>query len=829
MGKGSEPQVTGYRYYFSILMGLCRGPVDELVLITSDGRVAWDGEPTLSGNPLQDEARGRNRTQSEDPVGGRVGGIYKGGVLTDTSFNLQMDADGLYGGDEKEGGLSGVFDFLMGKPDQLPTAEMKKIIEPDMPGLRGIVSCFFDGQVCSNTPYPKAWRFRVRRSRKWSDRPDNIGWYPEKATIILNDGGAEVMERGVREIHAMNPAHILYECITNRDWGRGLDESVIDQPAFTYAADLLFDEKFGLCLKWSRTDGLDNFIQAVLDHVGGALYVDRITGLIVLTLIRDDYDPGELDTYDYASGLLSIGVSDSSAQDNSPNVIIVKYYSPVVDEMRSVRVHNLAAIQSVRATFAQTKEYPGLPHPDLASRVALRDLKAMSAGLKRYELTVDRRGYDIQPASVFKISDPERGLAGLVLRAVLIRDAVSTNGTLTITAVADVFGLPSTTYYVPQETTYKRPDKRALPPPFRLALNPSWRDIYRAVQGRGMNPFNDVGSSLAYLASYPNEMHSSYDLNSQRAGQPFKDFGRRKLARMGMLTAGLSPYATRLSFKGSLNSATVPQDTALYIVNEDGSVGELVRALSFPEEGVIEVLRGCVDTLPKRHAVGSLVWAYDTGLATDGETGVRGEVVSVKAITFTSGDRLNFGLAPTDQVTLAARQYQPYAGTGLRVNGVAISENTAILTDDLVFTWNHRNRITQQDFLIDYEVASIPPEPDTTYEVGVYRTDGSIVRSLVTTQDQVTYPKKQIAADKMGGDVVIRMITRRAGLQAYEIYNAERIRYKPPPAEEGYGNNYGSNYGMPAATEGVGINYGMGYGLPATSGYGVEYGRNFGK
>ena len=33
MGRGSKKQTVGYRYYMSLLMGIGRGPVDEIVQI----------------------------------------------------------------------------------------------------------------------------------------------------------------------------------------------------------------------------------------------------------------------------------------------------------------------------------------------------------------------------------------------------------------------------------------------------------------------------------------------------------------------------------------------------------------------------------------------------------------------------------------------------------------------------------------------------------------------------------------------------------------------------------------------------------------------------
>jgi hypothetical protein len=38
----------------------------------------------------------------------------------------------------------------------------------------------------------------------------------------------------------MNPAHIIYECATNPDWGRGLPRELVDNISFASAANVLY-------------------------------------------------------------------------------------------------------------------------------------------------------------------------------------------------------------------------------------------------------------------------------------------------------------------------------------------------------------------------------------------------------------------------------------------------------------------------------------------------------------------------------------------------------------------------------------------------------------
>ena len=60
----------------------------------------------------------------------------------------------------------------------------------------------------------------------------------------------------------MNPAHIIYECLTDRTWGRGYSSAEIDDASFRAAADTLYAENFGLSILWDQQQDIEAFIDA---------------------------------------------------------------------------------------------------------------------------------------------------------------------------------------------------------------------------------------------------------------------------------------------------------------------------------------------------------------------------------------------------------------------------------------------------------------------------------------------------------------------------------------------------------------------------------------
>ena len=87
---------------------------------------------------------------------------------------------------------------------------------------------------------------RVRRALKGWDGPV---WQPSLAVIELDasyvgmSDSAEDYPATDRTVKAMNPAHIIYECLTNRVWGRGLARTMLDEASFLVAAG-------HTCLDW---------------------------------------------------------------------------------------------------------------------------------------------------------------------------------------------------------------------------------------------------------------------------------------------------------------------------------------------------------------------------------------------------------------------------------------------------------------------------------------------------------------------------------------------------------------------------------------------------
>jgi len=142
-GKSSEVTV-GYKHYLGEHMVLCHGPIDYISRIQVDERTAWQGQET-------------------------------GGSIT-------VDAEDLFGGESREGGVSGTVDIAMGGPAQGQNSYLVSMLGSTVPAYRGVVSAILRQCYLGNNPYLKKWNFRGTRVNKTTGGATQ--WNNSKAAIV---------------------------------------------------------------------------------------------------------------------------------------------------------------------------------------------------------------------------------------------------------------------------------------------------------------------------------------------------------------------------------------------------------------------------------------------------------------------------------------------------------------------------------------------------------------------------------------------------------------------------------------------------------------------
>lgn len=668
MGKSSK-QTIGFWYSLGILMGICLGPVDKLTKIVAGGLLAWSGTVTQSG----------------------------------TFFINQRQ---LFGGEKKEGGIDGSVAVCMGEPDQAPNNYLIQQLGLPQPARRGKLTIVFRGVIGAMNPYVKAWSFQVARYVKGWRTPV---WEPDLCQV----------DKG------MNAAHFVYRAYTDPVSGLGQSPDGLDLVRMKAAAQTLHDEGLGLCLKWSRTDVVNNFMGVICDHVGGEFSTDPTTGKQFLRLYRGGYDVNSLPIID-ESNIIEITSHEQSALAGSVNTITVTYRDCETNKDASVTVHNPANVQAQGGqVIPKPIDYPGFWNGDLAIRAAMRELHAVSSLPARGKLKLPTPLMAMVSGSLVEVEIIKGDILALSwkllfldrmpIRVLEIDRGTTTDNAIQITYTTDVNALPTQNYVVGQPSLWEPTDTTPLPVPDQRLIESSYRDLAGALRAADLAILTPEAGYVGALGIRSSDIAYNYTL-STRVGTTgdFTERASGDFAPTGLLPAdvpaGAAPINVILSSIRALDLVAVGSEALCD--------GEVMRVDAIDAvTGAVTLARGCVDTVPALHSAGARVWFTDGYTGGDPTEYLAGETVQAKLLTRTTAGELDPAFAPIASTVLSRRQVRPYPPANLKVRGAAYP---ATVEGALVLTWSHRDRLLQADQLIDTTQTDIGPEPGTTYTVRVY-------------------------------------------------------------------------------------------------------------
>lgn len=763
MGGRSKKVTVGYRYYMALHFGICHGPVDALLAIRVGDRLAWSAGIGASGT-------------------------------------ISINNGDLFGGDEREGGIIGDADVMFGGAAQGQNAYLVEQLGADIPAYRGILSLVYKvqagantvtsvfkswlnvpkGQVSANNPYVKPWAFKVKRILQgWST---GTAWYSAKATISTYD---------------MNPAHILYQCLTDTVWGMGYPTQQIDDASFTAAADTLYSEGFGLSMIWNQQAKIGDFIGNVLDHIGAVLYVDQTTGKFAIKLIRGDYSVPSLPLFD-ESNVVELASFQRVGYGETVNEVTVVFRDRnKADKDSAVTVQDLANIQAQGAVVAQTKQYPGITSPTIAARVAMRDLISASTPLSKIRLKVNRYAWDLIPGDVFRFNWTKLGLTSVAYRVLAIDYGTLEDGTITVDAAEDVFGLPTNSYAAQQPTEYTEQSGAPTAVTAQEAFEAPYYELVRSMSNADLAIMDAVdGAFCGTLAARPsNTVAINYRQWSKVGAADYAERGLFDYTPTATLEAEITPTLTTtvLQLTGASDLGNV-QVGDLCIIGEDMATAEWTEVSVIDLDNLeVTVYRGALDTTPKTWAVGTRVWFVGSSLyAIDETERATGETVDFKLTTIATGGELDItdGTITAVSVTANQRFARPYVPGNFKLNSSAYP---TYITGQLVVSWAHRDRTQQTADVTHQDEASIGPEATVTYTIKVYDRGGDLVHTQTgetgTSWTYATATEQSESDDGMyNGRLRVTVEAVRGGLTSWQAQDHTFDR-------AGYGLNYGMYYG----------------------------------
>lgn len=774
MPAKSTGSIIGYRYYMGMHMTLCRGPVDALLGVMVGDRVLWGtaettittvssptgSTTTVTQGDYTDNSYLLETSSTSSQVGDTITQVTTGVSFHNTGITATGDygisKPGLFGGDQREGGIEGTLRVKMGEPTQVTDDYLLKFMGDFTPSFRGVLSIVLPRVYIGVNPYLKNWAFLVRRT-PYVNEP---GWIGATAKILACDG-----------YYDANPAHIVYECLVSQDFGLGVPTTMIDAASFQAAAEALHAEGFGLSLIWDQQAAVDSFIQEVMNTINGILSVSMVTGLFEIKLIRPDYTVSELPILN-ESNVIELTSFQRAAWGETVNEVTLSYTHRVSGRATSITVQDLANKQIQGITVTKASSYKGIADANLAYRVAQRDLQTFSTPLSKLKLKVNREAWNLKVGDVFVFQWSRLAIAQTVYRVGNVDYGSLTDGQISIDAVEDVFALPAVSFI---------PDS----PAFLQSVwhEPVGTSVHRMIEANFWDVVHTAGSefakNLASTAAYvfgvagrpiPAALSFQFDTT---AVEDYKSTGPFDPEIMGHFTPTCLLPALPAAVESTV-TYTQGTDMGLLAEGDWGYVGdEIVMVKSHDSiNKTLTLARGVLDTVPYTHTGSQVLFIYNKFRAVQSWEYSAGERIFGLTRTTTSVGTVPVEVAEVMQIDLTstyARHFRPYPVGNLKFNGLRYPASLS-KSQSIGITWASRNRLQQTAYIVEQTAGNITPESGVTYDViavvvtnnvEVYR--GTVASGLTTLMYILT--TSSLASFSVGSTVGIEVKAVRDGVE----------------------------------------------------------------
>ena len=722
----SEDVIIGFEYKVGVQMGLCRGPIDEISRI-------WIGEDLV---PAFTAAGDGDLITFEDLefFGGRENGnggvsasmrVFGGTTLQTASPYLNsisvqsatVDTDGSgYAVDDVltvVGGVGGAATFRVatvggsgevtlielidpGQYSILPASPAATTVAPaggtgailalsfgsrftaesvsgQTPGYRG--TCYVVPDVepfyVGNSSSIKPWKFEVKR-------------VPNGLALT---GGDELINGA-----DANPMNVMYELLTDDDWGLKQGASDVDIANFTAAASVLAAEGNGFSMILDKPLEAEDFKKEVERQIDGVVFFNLATSQWQVQLARFDYTVSALPKITAGVGV-EVESFARGAWEDTTNIIRAQF-NDRADEFKTTYalaqdMGNLA-IQDGQ-NISSTVMYPGVKNRTLANNLAWRGLRTVSFPIAKATVRIDRTLWDLQPYEVVAFTDPDLGLVDLPMRITRINYGTLEDGTMRLDLVQDVFIFAPASFGDPFDTEWTPPVDDLLP---FLASQQLAFEAPRALVQR--NPLSlGAVTDLIYCAARQRGAEYKFDVRERHhPTTPTGNFlpvgGVVSFALIGQLDSTLAvgtavPTASvdltptpdvqdvlEAAFTDGLGTSILGTNlrNLIYIGGADGEFAIAGSAsISATEVRLNTLYRGVLDTVQQSHAAGTPVYLVFVGGGLSQSSIPPMDVVDVKLIPTSGSDEVAEIDATTIQFTMANRVRRPYPPSEFMLNG----------------------------------------------------------------------------------------------------------------------------------------------------------------
>lgn len=648
----------GFRYYIGVQAGICRGGAGlEFTKVLIGDTEVWSGV---------------------------------------ASSTIDIDKPDLFGGDDLGlGGIKMTLEVYPGTTTQSPSTYLSRYQDsgagttrtPRYTGLCYVVARELNGDPATcrgayvgNSTTIKPWKFEVRRF---------AAAFP-----------GQLAGQHIINTHDCNPINVLYEILTNTEWGFGFPSADIDigsgpTSSFWSASDTCYDEGLGFSMSLDKAIEAADLIKEVERHIDGILYLDQASGKWKIKLARADYSIGSVPQFtvdnikevrDFTRGTWEETINQITVKFNLRQDNYKESYALAQDSANFV-TQGGGTISTGQSVVGQVS-FPGVKNKDTANLIAWRELRLRSYPLARATFVTNRVNWNLTVGGVIAWTDPKYGFSQLAMRVIKLDFGRLQANEMTVTCVQDIFQYIAPSGGAPPETNWTAPEAS-------LVAYPSTQQLVyeapRAIVVR--DPFYDgstVGSRV-HVAARKQGLESSYTINQRNAAGAtsgsYAECGEvASFMKIGQLQASMSnaqanPLSTltvspspdiQTQLEAAFNDAASLVDIGtnlLHLILIDDEF-MLVDSASISGSDVLlsGVYRGVLDTAQRAHSAGANVYLVfvGSGLADYVFPNTNNVDIQLRAKYLTGN--IYAGSVTTVSLAMAKRSLRPYPPSAIRFN-----------------------------------------------------------------------------------------------------------------------------------------------------------------
>ncbi len=650
----STRRTIGFRYHLGMQLELCRGPIDAVHRM-------WVGKKEVAS-----------------------------GTFT-TSFDV--DEPDLFGGEDLgAGGFESTIDIFPGTLTQAPSDYLSIFQDtgagtnrtPRYTGSAYLVLRSLGGPASSargayigNSTSIKPLKFEVSR-------------YPG----LFNGQTGTMNKIGVD----CNPTNVIYELLTNVEWGFGLPATSIDVGAsssFKSASDTLISEGNGFSMVLDREMEAGEFLHEIERQIDGYVRRDPLTRKWKIKLARADYSIGAVPQFTDANVIDVRDYGRSSWPDTS-NIVTLKFtdrdddyketFAKAYDSANAM-IRGGGSVSTVQAV-PTSKNYPGVFTASLANDLAWRDLRLLSYPLARATFIVDRTAWNMSIGDVFAWTSTQFGFTQTPMRITRVDLGRLQSNEIAITAVEDIFKYLAGSFAPPPNSGWTPPDVDlvAFPAAEQLAI-----EAPRALTNLDPDFSGDNTVAKVFCAARRQGSESAVQMKQRNAvGAPvgaYSDAGTftgfmligKLLSSLPMAAANPTATVTVVPDPDSQTDIESQFDDATTVADMGSNLAQLIMvgnefmlvqsaSVSGLNVDLSTVYRGALDSAQESHAANAPVYLVFVGAGMTDTAFTNTNNVDIELRSRSASDTFS-GVVTAISIALAKRALRPYPAAALLFNG----------------------------------------------------------------------------------------------------------------------------------------------------------------